>query len=171
MRFGRLSEQSKSRLAALSRQVTYTDSVEPTELYVPAAFSGGCFPYIWLRRFPTKREVLAANGSRLAKLSGQARTFQSTDRAGMDDKDQYLTPPQAKAQLDRCVLAPDTMTLKVGTLTLNTFPNCPTSPTSGWCTGNADQGAGEHLIRNARSYAQIERRARSARQRFGGKSH
>ena len=39
MRFGKLSEQSKSRLMVLSRQVKYTDSVEPTELCVPVAFS------------------------------------------------------------------------------------------------------------------------------------
>jgi len=32
MRFGKLSEQNKSRLGVLSRQVKYTDSVEPTEL-------------------------------------------------------------------------------------------------------------------------------------------
>ena len=44
MRFGRLSEQNKSRLVALSRQVKYTDSVEPTELYVPAISSGRRFP-------------------------------------------------------------------------------------------------------------------------------
>lgn len=38
MRFGKLSEQNKSRLIALSRQVAYRDSVEPTELYVPTVF-------------------------------------------------------------------------------------------------------------------------------------
>ena len=33
MRFGRLSEQNRSRLLLLSREVKYSDSVEPTELY------------------------------------------------------------------------------------------------------------------------------------------
>ena len=88
----------------------------------------------------------------------------------MDDKDQPITPQQARALLDRCVLAPETMTLKVGNPTLlNTFLNCPPSPTSGWCAGDVDQGVEEHLGYNARSYPQIERRTRSARQRFGGK--
>ncbi|KAF9650728.1 hypothetical protein BDM02DRAFT_1305111 [Thelephora ganbajun] len=96
MRFGRLSEQNKTLLVALSREVKYTDSVEPTEL------------------FPTKREVQFANESRLAKLSGPGHSFHSVDHAGKDDKDQYITPQQAKSQLDRCVLAPETMTLKVG---------------------------------------------------------
>ena len=40
MRFGRLSQQNKSRLTALSREVKYTDSVEPTELYVTTAPPG-----------------------------------------------------------------------------------------------------------------------------------
>lgn len=122
MRFGKLSEQSKSRLTALSRQVKYTDSVEPTELYVWAAFLGKRSPYFWFCRFPTKREVQFANESRLAKLSGLAHTFRCTDHAGIDDKDQDITPQQAKAQLDRCILAPEAMTLKVGLSTvLNTF--------------------------------------------------
>lgn len=128
MRFGKLSEQNKTRLGALSRQVKYTDSVEPTELYVPTAPLGVRLPDRRFYRFPTKREVLHANGSRLAKLSGLAHTFQSVDRGGIDDKDQLISIQQAKAQLDRCVLAPETMTLKVRRHgPLDIFPNCPTS--------------------------------------------
>ena len=163
MRFGKLSEQSKSRLAALSRQVKYTDSVEPTELCVPVAFSGRCLAGFWVHRFPTKREVQFANESRLAKLGGMARTFRSVDHAGNDDKDQYITPQQAKTLLDRCVLAPETMTLKVRRLSvLNIFLNGLTSPTLGWCTSDVDQGAEAHLPYNTCSYTRTECRARSA---------
>ena len=124
MRFGKLSEQSKSRLTALSRQVKYTDSVEPTELYAPLTFSGRCLAEFWVRRFPTKREVQFANESRLAKLSGPARTFRCTDHSGEDDKNQHITLQQANVLLNRCVLAPEAMTLKVGRLILlNIFPN------------------------------------------------
>lgn len=141
MRFGRLSERSKSRLTALSRQVNYTDSVEPTELCVSVAFSGMCSAESWVHRFPTKREVHFANESRLAKLSGPARTFRCADHAGEDDKGQPVTSQQAKVIVDRCVLAPETMTLKVGRLPfLNIFPNGLTSPTLDWCTSDVGQG-------------------------------
>ena len=172
MRFGRLSEQSKSRLAALSRPVKYTDSVEPTELYVQAASLKMNFPYFWSCRFPTKRGVHFANESRLAKLSGPAHDFRCIDQAGTDDKDQRITLQQAKTQLDRCVLAPETMTLKVGCLILpNIFQNGLTSPTLGRCTSDAGQGMEALPIYNTPSYTRIECRAGGARQWFGGKDN
>lgn len=64
-------------------------------------------------RFPTKREVQFANESRLTKLSCPAHTFHSTDHAGKDDQDRVVTLQQAEGQLDRCVLAPKAITLKV----------------------------------------------------------
>ena len=170
MRFGKLSERSKSRLMALSREVKYPDSVEPTELYVPVAFSDGSWANRWFRRFPTKREVQFANDSRLSKLSGMTRTFRCNDHAGRDDKDQEITPEQAKSQLNKCVLAPETMALKVG-YPAPSISDGPTLPTLGRRAGNADQGTEVFHLRRARSDTQTERRARSARQRFGRKGH
>jgi hypothetical protein len=113
VRFANLSDQSKARLAALSREVRYTDSVEPTELYVPASFLGRLPPIYWFPRFPTKREVQFANESRLVRLSGPKHTFNATDHAGRDDKDRGVTLQQARTLLDRSVLAPQSMVLKV----------------------------------------------------------
>lgn len=170
MRFGKLSERSKSRLMALSRELKYPDSVEPTELYVLLAFLGRSRANWWFRSFPTKREVQFANDSRLAKLRGMARTFWCNDHAGQDDKEQQITPEQAKSQLNRCVLAPETMALKVGYPTPS-ISNRPTLPALGRRAGNADQGVGAFHLPRIRSDAQIERRARSACQRFGRKGH
>jgi ATP-dependent DNA helicase PIF1 len=141
MRFGKLSSQNKSRLVALSRQVRYRDSVEPTELYAPATLLerhsfDRCF-----YRFPTKREVQFANDSRLGKLTGPPHTFRAMDSPGKDDKDQYITYQQATSQLDRCVLAPEVMTLKVGNSTLRTS-NGLTPLALDRRTGDVDQGTG-----------------------------
>lgn len=119
MRFGKLSAQNQSRLKALSRQVRYRDLVEPTELYAPATLLERCSSDHCFSRFPTKREVQFANDSRLSKLTGPVHTFRATDQPGKNDKDQYITYQQATAQLDRCVLAPELMTLKVGNSALH----------------------------------------------------
>lgn len=137
LRFGKLSERSKSRLMALSRQPEYPDPVEPTELYVPVASLGRCLAEFWFRRFPTKREVQFANDGRLAKLRGMARTFRCDDHAGTDDKEQVITLDQAKSQLNRCVLAPEAMALKVGCPN-SSISNGPTFQTLGRRAGNAD---------------------------------
>ena len=170
MRFGKLSERSKSRLMALSRQPEYSDPVEPTELYVPVASLGRCLAKFRFRRFPTKREVQFANDSRLAKLRGVARTFRCRDHPGTDDKDLDITLDQAKSVLNRYVLAPEAMALKVGCPSSSTS-NGPTSPTLGRRAGNADQGVEVVNLYSVRSDTQIERRARSARQWFSGEGH
>lgn len=78
----------------------------------------------------------------MAKLSGPARTFRCVDHTGEDDKGQPVTPQQAKLLVDRCVLAPETMTLKVGCLLLlNIFQNGLTSPTLDRRTSDVGQGA------------------------------
>lgn len=172
MRFGRLSKQNKSRLMALSREVKYTDSVEPTELYVPEMPIGEHALIYLIRRFPTKREVQFANESRLNKLGGTKHTFNASDRAGVDDKGRDIPHQQAKAQLDRCVLAPETMILRVsGIPALEILPNGLMSPTLGRRTGDVDQGTKRDRICNTRSYTRIERRAGSTGQRLSGKSY
>ena len=34
MRYGEINEEDETRLRALSREVNYTDGIEPTELYI-----------------------------------------------------------------------------------------------------------------------------------------
>ena len=172
MRFGKLSKQNKSRLMALSREVKYTDSVEPTELYVPVTSMWERVPICLFRRFPTKREVQFANESRLVKLGGTKHTFNADDTSGVDDKGRRITPQQAKAQLDRCVLAPESMVLRVGsTYALDLYPDGLILPTLGRCTGDADQGTERDPICNAHTYTRIEHRAGGTGERLSGKSY
>jgi hypothetical protein len=172
MRFGKLSKQNKSRLTALSREVRYTDSVEPTELYVPGTSHGGDVLICCFRRFPTKREVQFSNESRLAKLTGPMHTFNAIDHPGIDDKGRDVPFQQAKVQLDRCVLAPESMTLKVRNTSALDIPlKGLILPTLGWCTGDVDQGTEGDPMCSTRSYTRIECRTGNIGQWLGGKSY
>ncbi|KAI5124476.1 hypothetical protein M0805_008358 [Coniferiporia weirii] len=95
MRYGRLDDGSAECFAALCRSVVYDDGIEPTEL------------------FPLRREVQAANASRLSSLSEPSHTYVSSDVPGIDIRGHPITPQQAEKLLDRLVSV-KSLTLKVG---------------------------------------------------------
>jgi ATP-dependent DNA helicase PIF1 len=76
LRKGRLDDQITMKFKKLARRVTYTDGIEPTEL------------------FPTRNEVKISNLSRLNQLKGRTRTFMAKDYAPAN------TRPEALKQLD-----------------------------------------------------------------------
>ncbi|THH28278.1 hypothetical protein EUX98_g5905 [Antrodiella citrinella] len=95
MRFGHLDQATINKFRSLSRAVTYTDGIEPTDL------------------FPTRREVDAANSSRLNKIRESARQYNATDAPGYDAEGRPIPFPQMERLLERLV-APKSITLKVG---------------------------------------------------------
>jgi len=76
LRKGQLDNEITMKFKKLARRVTYTDGIEPTEL------------------FPTRNEVKISNLSRLNQLKGRTRTFMAKDYAPAN------TRPEALKQLD-----------------------------------------------------------------------
>ncbi|KXN81110.1 ATP-dependent DNA helicase PIF1 [Leucoagaricus sp. SymC.cos] len=95
MRYGKMQESTIQIFKSLSRTVTYSDGIEPTEMY------------------PTRREVANANAWRLKQLPGSLQTYEAQDHKGVDHKNQPISYEQMLSLLDRLV-APKTLELKVG---------------------------------------------------------
>ncbi|EFI28655.1 DNA repair and recombination protein pif1 [Coprinopsis cinerea okayama7 len=95
MRLGNMKPATIQAFRSLSRKVTYKDGIEPTELY------------------STRREVDQANKSRLNQLQGEARTYAAQDIPGRDADGRITSPAKMEQLLDR-LLAPKSITLKVG---------------------------------------------------------
>ncbi|KAF8640863.1 hypothetical protein AX17_000511 [Amanita inopinata Kibby_2008] len=95
IRFGRTNSKINNAFKQLSRQVAYSDGIEPTEL------------------FPTRAEVENANKTRLNLLTNQAHTYNSQDSPGLDSSRQRITVARMERLLDRLV-APKSLILKVG---------------------------------------------------------
>jgi hypothetical protein len=64
-------------------------------------------------RFPTKREVEKENHKRLDNLGGKPETYKATDRAGENHDGKAITQAEAVNVLNRNVIAPELLTLKV----------------------------------------------------------
>ncbi|KAH6916795.1 hypothetical protein BKA70DRAFT_1091185, partial [Coprinopsis sp. MPI-PUGE-AT-0042] len=94
MRFGKMQPSTIQAFKSLSRKVTYSDGIEPTELY------------------STRREVDSANRTRLAQIESEERIFVAQDIPGRD-VDGRRTSPQKMGQLLERLLCPPSLTLKV----------------------------------------------------------
>jgi len=64
-------------------------------------------------RFPTRDQVLKANETRLARLTGDIRTFQAMDIGGKDQLFRPVNEYQARELLNKLVIAPEILQLKV----------------------------------------------------------
>ncbi|GJE87828.1 ATP-dependent DNA helicase PIF1 [Phanerochaete sordida] len=95
MRFGQLSPEMIKAFRALSREVTYSDGIEPTELY------------------PRRDQVSTANSRRLQELQTQPRQYKASDMPGYDDNGYPLQIDKMKRLLERLV-AEETLVLKEG---------------------------------------------------------
>lgn len=95
MRFAQLDDRMCKTLEALKRPVTYTDGIEPTELY------------------PTRVEVQHANQTRLDQLMSPIRRYTANDRCGVDASGNRIHPDKMATLLDR-VLAPKELDVKLG---------------------------------------------------------
>ncbi|WPG99866.1 ATP-dependent DNA helicase PIF1 [Acrodontium crateriforme] len=89
MREGRLSESSIKAFRSLSRELTFQDAIESTEL------------------FPTRNEVERANTSRLGMLQGEVQIFEARDGGSIVEK------THRDKLLSNC-MAPEIITLKKG---------------------------------------------------------
>ncbi|TFK36793.1 hypothetical protein BDQ12DRAFT_224622 [Crucibulum laeve] len=95
MRFGNLEQATIDAFKALSREIVYTDGIQPTEL------------------FPTRAEVENSNQSRLRQLPGLVYTYNANDHGGIDSRGQRISPQQTERLLER-LIAPKAIHLKVG---------------------------------------------------------
>lgn len=95
MRFGRVNAKTTEAFKALSRKVTYTDGIEPTEL------------------FSTRREVDNANFTRSNHLNTEAHTYVAMEYPGIDSKGERVSKEHMERLLERLVV-PNTIQLKVG---------------------------------------------------------
>ncbi|KAF8221763.1 hypothetical protein L208DRAFT_656508 [Tricholoma matsutake] len=94
MRFGRVNAKTTEAFKALSRKVTYTDGIEPTEL------------------FSTRREVDNANFTRSNHLNTEAHTYVAMEYPGIDSKGERVSKEHMERLLERLVV-PNTIQLKV----------------------------------------------------------
>ncbi|KAF5356106.1 hypothetical protein D9756_004033 [Leucocoprinus leucothites] len=95
MRYGKMQESTIRIFKSLERNVTYSDGIEPTEMY------------------PTRREVANANTWRLGRLPGEPRIYEAQDHKGVDHKGEQISHERMLDILDKLV-APKTLELKVG---------------------------------------------------------
>ncbi|KAI8995451.1 hypothetical protein BD414DRAFT_409642, partial [Trametes punicea] len=95
MRFGRLYPEIVTAFRELSREVQYKDGIEPTELY------------------PTRNEVESANSSRLRRLPGYPKIYESLDLPGRDEEGQPYPPERVERALKDLVV-PKKLPLKEG---------------------------------------------------------
>ncbi|KAI0662490.1 PIF1-like helicase-domain-containing protein, partial [Cubamyces menziesii] len=93
MRYGRMNAETTKAFRDLSREVTYTDGIEPTELY------------------PTRQEVDSANSQRLKQLPDASRLYHALDLPGRDDAG-HQYPPQRIERALRDVIVPKILALK-----------------------------------------------------------
>ncbi|KAG7099567.1 hypothetical protein E1B28_001399 [Marasmius oreades] len=95
MRFGHLDSSAVSAFHALSREVVYTDGIEPSEL------------------FPTRQEVDRANSTRLNKLQSEEVIYQAQDIPGTDADGNQVPWATASSLLNRLIV-PKILSVKVG---------------------------------------------------------
>ncbi|KAI0336180.1 hypothetical protein GY45DRAFT_1238914 [Cubamyces sp. BRFM 1775] len=95
MRYGRMNAETTKAFRDLSRPVTYTDGIEPTELY------------------PTRQEVDSANSHRLKQLPENSRLYHALDLPGRDEEGHKYPPLRIERAL-RDVIVPKVLALKVG---------------------------------------------------------
>jgi len=95
MRFGELDAKTTEEFKKLSRSVTYTDGIGPTQLY------------------PTRREVDNANEAQLRQLPGGPQSYESMDTPGYDSKGEIISQQKVERVLERLVAA-KMVSLKVG---------------------------------------------------------
>ncbi|GJE87831.1 ATP-dependent DNA helicase PIF1 [Phanerochaete sordida] len=95
MRFGKLLPETIEAFKKLSRRVTYTDNIEPTDL------------------FSTREEVDNANQWRLHRLKTDVHVYAARDTPGYDRNYNEVKPDVMEKLLDRLV-AQKSITLKEG---------------------------------------------------------
>ncbi|PAV21915.1 dna repair and recombination pif1 [Pyrrhoderma noxium] len=95
MRYGEINEEDEARLRALSREVNYTDGIEPTELY------------------PLRAEVVRANKFRLKDLPNPTHTYIADNLRGLDSKGEPVSFRYMDSVLNKLVAIQE-VTLKVG---------------------------------------------------------
>ncbi|KAI9059699.1 hypothetical protein FKP32DRAFT_1579524, partial [Trametes sanguinea] len=95
LRFGRVDPETVRAFSSLSREVHYSDGIEPTELY------------------PTRQEVQGANSYRLKQLPGFPRIYESMDSPGRDETGRPYPPARVERAL-KDVIVPEKLPLKVG---------------------------------------------------------
>lgn len=113
MRYGRMQESTIQIFKSLSRQVSYSDSILPTEL---CDYCLACLIDLFSKfiiRYPTRNEVGIANSSRLKQLPGEIMTYEAQDWPGVNYKGQPISRAVMYMELDRLV-APRILELKVG---------------------------------------------------------
>ncbi|KAI0274842.1 hypothetical protein BC834DRAFT_965319 [Gloeopeniophorella convolvens] len=94
MRWGETNDDIVAKFQQLSREVVYTDGIEPTELY------------------PTRKEVEFVNSTRLKQIKEEGVPYVSWDCAGVKASGDPVSAEEADEILDRLV-ALKTITLKV----------------------------------------------------------
>ncbi|KZT67583.1 hypothetical protein DAEQUDRAFT_381722 [Daedalea quercina L-15889] len=94
LRFARLSPQIIADLKKLSRPITYTDGIEPTEL------------------FPVRAHAEGANLERLRQLNSPPKVFNAVDELGRDRQGRRRLQHEVQLALDRLV-AQEQVVLKV----------------------------------------------------------
>ena len=122
MRYGEINEEDETRLRALSREVNYTDGIEPTELYI-------CLPYtpvgvntdLFFLRYPLRAEVVRANKFRLKDLPNPTHTYIADDVRGVDSKREPLSFRSMDSVLNKLVAIQE-VTLKVDNITELSVP-------------------------------------------------
>lgn len=117
MRYGQMKESTIQIFRSLSRNVTYTDGIVPTEMcdfYSTILDVSYTNPSSNLEiRYPTRREVANANDWRLRQLSGEARTYEAQDWPGVDHKGRAISREMMLNELERLV-APKSLELRIG---------------------------------------------------------
>lgn len=118
MRYGSMTPAASARFYALSREVTYDDGIEPTELHVYLSFKlTFTHDHLWFlcrHRYPTRNEVYIANSSRLAQIKAPVFTYNSEDWPGVDADDKRISIEKMKKLLDRLIALKE-IELKVNT--------------------------------------------------------
>ncbi|RDB29689.1 ATP-dependent DNA helicase PIF1 [Hypsizygus marmoreus] len=95
MRFGEMNSKTVSAFTGLTRKVTYSDGIEPTELY------------------PTRYEVENANSARLMQLNTESHTYVASEYPGIDSNGHRIDLYKMGRLLERLVV-PKSIQLKVG---------------------------------------------------------
>lgn len=94
MRVGMISDETCELFSSLSRPLTFSDGIIPTELY------------------PKRWSVELSNKRRLELLPGDLVTLAAKDRFLYDEQNRKITPERGRAILDK--IAPRSVQLKIG---------------------------------------------------------
>lgn len=131
MREGRLSAASIQAFRNLSRELSFEDTLEATEL------------------FPTRNEVEKANATRLVQLQGSQVVFEARDGGTIVDK------VQRDKVLSNC-MAPETITLKKGAqvMLIKNVDESLVNGSIGRVIGFMDEGEFDKYVINEEAYSQ-----------------